>query len=230
MPAYNEHEAIADVVAAWAKELDALGIDYELTVYDDGSTDATGAVLQDLAARIPRVNVTSQTNRGHGPTILRGYDEARGEWVFQTDSDGEIPPTEFSDLWARRNEYDFLLGYRGDRRSTLARRLITQGSRLTVWVLFGTAIRDVNSPYRLMRRTWLQAILPRLPGDAFAPNVILAGLAARGRLRIYEHPVPYHTRRAGTVSLVRFKLWRGAFRSLVETVAVAVSCARSRLT
>ena len=230
MPAYNEEEAIAEVVSAWVNELDALGIDYELRVYDDGSTDKTAAVLRDLATRLPRVVATSQTNRGHGPTILRGYREARGEWVFQTDSDGETPATAFRELWVRRDQYDFLLGHREGRRSPLTRRIVSSASRLAVRVLFGTAIRDVNSPYRLMRRTWLQAVLPGLPRDAFAPNVILTGLAARGRLRVDEHPVPYRARRTGMGSLVAFRLWKGAFRSLVETVAVAVGCARDSST
>lgn len=228
MPAYNEEEAIADVVGSWVKELDALGIDYELRVYDDGSTDNTAAVLRDLATRLPRVIATSQTNRGHGPTILRGYREARGEWVFQTDGDDETPATAFRELWVRRAACDFLLGYREGRRSPLARRMVTAGSRLAVRVLFGSAIRDVNSPYRLMRRTWLQTVLPRIPADAFAPNVILTGLAARGRLRISEHPVPYRARRTGTDSLVAAKLWKGAFRSLAQTVVVTIRCARDR--
>jgi glycosyltransferase involved in cell wall biosynthesis len=191
-------------------------------VYDDGSTDKTGAVLRDLTVHIPRLVVISQTNRGHGPTILRGYREARGEWVFQTDSDGEIPAAPFRELWARRTAYDLLLGYRSRRRLAPARRIVTYGSRLAVWALFGSAVRDVNSPFRLVRREWLHATLPRMPADAFAPNVILAGLAARGRLRIHEQPVPYRARPTGKGSLVASRLWRGACRSLIETVAVAV--------
>lgn len=222
MPAYNEEDAVGDVVGSWAKELDALGIDYEMRVYDDGSTDATGAVLRGLAARMPRVIAVSQANRGHGPTILGGYRQSRGTWVFQTDSDGEIPAAGFADLWVRREEYDLLLGYRTGRRAPLGRRVVTRGCRLAVRALFGAAVRDVNTPYRLMRRSWLQLVLPRIPGDAFAPNVILTGLAGRGGLRIYEHAVPYHARKTGTGSLVALRLWRGAFRSLVETVRVAL--------
>ena len=79
MPVYNEAAAIGGVVRSWAAELDRLGIDYEMRVYDDGSRDQSAAVLEQLSNEVPRLLVTRHSNRGHGPTILRGYREARGE-------------------------------------------------------------------------------------------------------------------------------------------------------
>ncbi len=152
MPVYNEAAAIGDVVRAWAKELDRLGIDYEMRVYDDGSRDATATVLEELSHEVPRLLVTRHSNRGHGPTILRGYREARGEWVFQSDSDGEMEPDSFSLLWDRRADYDFLFGIRGGREWTPPRWVMTRASRLAVRMLFGKGVLDVNTPYRLMRR------------------------------------------------------------------------------
>jgi cellulose synthase/poly-beta-1,6-N-acetylglucosamine synthase-like glycosyltransferase len=84
MPVYNEVAAVGAVVASWAAVLERLGIDYELLVYDDGSTDGTGAALDALAAALARLRVTHHANRGHGPSIMRGYAEATGRWVFQT--------------------------------------------------------------------------------------------------------------------------------------------------
>src|SRR5438445_3120274 len=90
MPAYNEAGAIREVVGGWDRQLGSLGVRYEIRVYDDGSRDGTGDLIAALAREHPTVAAVRQTNRGHGPTILRGYHEARGEWVFQTDSDDEI--------------------------------------------------------------------------------------------------------------------------------------------
>jgi len=222
MPAYNEERGIAVVISAWMAELDRLGIDYEFLVYDDGSRDKTGRVLAELAAGRPRLTARSQPNRGHGPTILSGYREARGEWVFQTDSDGEMAPAGFEALWNHREQYDFLVGYRQHRRSAFTRRIVTAASRLVVWVLFGRGVRDVNSPYRLMRRSCLTAMLRLLPETAFAPNVIVSGLAGRMRLRTYEAPVPHCGQRTVTVSLDKWKLWETAARCFVETAGVAL--------
>jgi len=221
MPAYDEAGVIGEVVMGWDRQLAALGVPYEIRVYDDGSRDGTGDLLAGLARERPTITAVRQSNRGHGPTILRGYREARGEWVFQTDSDGEMGPESFPLVWERRHEADIVLGYRAGRAAPPARRLVTAVARWTVRLCFGARARDANAPYRLYRRVVLERLLPAVPPDAFAPNVILSGLAARERLRIVEVPVPYRTRRTGQSSIVRWKLWRAAARSFLQTLRVA---------
>lgn len=221
MPAYNEEASIRFVLEDWIEELDRLQIDYEILAYDDGSSDATGRLLETLSRENPRIQARSHANIGHGPTILQGYHEARGQWVFQVDADGEMSPAGFEALWEVRSDHDFLFGYRSGRHSDWGRMAITQASRWTVWVLFGKAVRDVNTPYRLMRQSCLEVMLELLPDDTFAPNVVLSGLAIRGRLRIAEQPVVHQGRPAGQVSLGGWQLWMSALRSLVQTLRIA---------
>jgi len=227
MPVYNEAAVIADVVTSWLRELERLGMDYELLAYDDGSRDETGRILERLGERAPGLVVTRQANSGHGPTILRGYREARGEWVFQVDSDDEMGPESFAELWQQREGYDLLVGRRHQRNAPLPRRLITRLARVTVRALFGRAVTDVNAPYRLMRRSCLVALLSAIPAKTFAPNVIISGLAARRGLRAREIEVPHRGRRTGTVSIVRWRLWKAAVLAFAQTVVIAVR-ARSR--
>jgi dolichol-phosphate mannosyltransferase len=222
MPVYNESDTVGRVVCAWSDELDRLKIGYELLVYDDGSRDGTAAVLSQLAGTRPRLVVKSHANIGHGPTISKGYREATGAWVFQVDSDDEMTPSGFEQLWARRADYDLLLGCRRDRHLRLARRTISGGSRAVVRVLFGRGLWDVNTPYRLIRKSALTAMVPRIPAGAFAPNVIMAGLAARDRLRIYQIWVAYRQRRVGTGAIAGWRQWRAAFRCAIETASVAL--------
>lgn len=222
MPTYDEEASIRGVVEQWTATLDALGVAYELRVYDDGSRDGTGAILEALAAAHPTVVAVRHANRGHGPTILRGYHEARGEWVFQVDSDDEMSPEHFGAVWDRRHEADLVLGYRTGRASTAVRQLVTAGSRLAVRLLFGAALRDVNTPFRLYRRTALAQLLRTVPMDTFAPNVILAGLAVRSGLRVFEVPVPHRARRAGTSSIAGARRLLGvSATALVQTVRAA---------
>ena len=223
MPVYNEEAALPGVLSAWTTELDRLGLDYRLCVYDDGSGEGTVRALEELARRHPRIAVYRHSNRGHGPTILRGYREAEGEWVFQVDSDGEMSPAGFESLWRRRDDYDLLIGSREGREEPPLRWLITAVSRLTVRALFGRGVRDVNAPYRLIRRSRLQELLRDLPGEPFAPNVILSGLAARARLRIEELPVPCEGRRLGRSSLTSPRILKGSVRSFFETIRAALT-------
>ncbi len=190
--------------------------------------DATPDVLSSLAEENPRLVVTRHENRGHGPTILRGYREASAPWVFQTDSDGEMDVGGFAELWKQRDDYDFLFGIRAGRQSSPARWLVTRVSRLSVWLLFARGVSDVNTPFRLMRSDALSPLLAGLSDDLFAPNVILSGLAAKAGLRIYETPVAFLGRRHGGGSLVSFNILRPAARSLAQTIGVAFSRKRSR--
>ncbi|MDD5757417.1 MAG: glycosyltransferase, partial [bacterium] len=93
MPVYNEAEGVTRVVTDWVKELSSLNIDFRINIYNDGSKDRTSEKLEFLGQTNKRIKVYHKKNSGHGPTILLGYNENKGsEWIFQVDSDGEMPP------------------------------------------------------------------------------------------------------------------------------------------
>jgi hypothetical protein len=105
---------------------------------------------------------------------------------------------------------------------------VSAGSRAAVHLLIGRGVRDVNSPYRLMRRSALLPLLDLMPADPFAPNTLLSGLAARAGLRILEVPVPHEGRRSGRGSLNARRLLAGVARSLRDTALTAVRVRRRR--
>lgn len=228
MPVYNEGEGVGPVLREWCGVLRQLSVDFTVALYDDGSADETAAALAELARELPEIRLTRQTNRGHGPTILRGYREARSAWVFQTDSDGEIPATEFPRLWERREGHDFILGRRTGRPQSGARKLVSRVARTLIRIAFGSGITDVNSPCRLMRRERLEPLLDELPADLFAPNVALSGLALARRLRVLEIPVRFEPRTFGQGSLVSWRIVRVALRCGFETCAVALRTRTAR--
>jgi dolichol-phosphate mannosyltransferase len=121
-----------------------------------------------------------------------------------------------------RDRYDFLLGEREGRRSSMHRKVLTGGSRAVVALLFGRAVVDVNSPYRLMRGQWLRSVLPLIPTDAAVPNIILTGLASKTRARIFATPVPYVARRYGTTSLNLRRIGYLAVRAVIDAAKVAL--------
>lgn len=220
MPVYNEAECIEAVVTEWDQTFIKLGISYKLLVYNDGSKDNTAGVLSRFAGS-RTVQVINKTNSGHGPTILRGYRDAVecAEWVFQCDSDGEMLPEAFPALWERREQYDALFGYRDGRIQAKGRALISAVSRCAVRMLYGTGVKDVNTPYRLMRAEILKDIISGIPEDTFAPNVIVSGEFNRRKCRIYNTPVPHRHRRTGQVSIVKWKLWKAAVKSLTQVAS-----------
>jgi len=166
------------------------------------------------------VEVIHKANSGHGPTILQGYRKASqlADWVFQCDSDDEIRAEHFPVFWRKREHFDGLFGVRVGRRQGLARSVISLGSRTIVRCLFGQAVRDVNTPYRLMRANLLRPIVERIPADTFAPNVLISGVLAKARLRILNLAVPHECRQTGSVSLVKRRLCRAVLKSFRQTL------------
>lgn len=223
MPCYNEESAIPAVIDKWTKELNAIGMNYKIHVYNDGSQDMTLQILHDIALTNQLLVIHDKENTGHGPTILNAYREnVDSDWIFQIDSDDEMSPTSFRLLWEKRNNYDFLIGKRENNKRPVTRKLISFISRVTVRIFYGKGIWDVNSPYRLMRTAKLKESFFTIPGDTFAPNVILSGIASLKRLKYIEVPVPHQNRQTGEVSIKKLKLLKAVVRSFFQTMAYRI--------
>ena len=223
MPVYNEEKIVAQVAESWLAMLDGLGIGYELVAIVDGATDASEQVLRAVAERHPRLVVDAKPNSGHGPTILRGYRRGvvTAEWVFQTDSDDEMPAASFRELWELRHDMDGVMGIRSGRNQPLGRRVITRAARLTARAAFGCRLADVNCPYRLMRSSALAPLLAPIPDNTFAPNVVLSGMLSRSGARLAQVPVPHHHRSTGVVSILGWRALRAAVRSFGQTLRLS---------
>lgn len=221
MPVFNEEEAVEASIGGCLETLAATGASFRAVVLDDGSTDRTPEVLARFAGD-PRVEVVRKPNSGHGPTILQGYRRVAplARWVFQLDSDGEIPISSFADLWAARDGADAVVGVRTRRTQTLPRRLLTRGSRLAVRLLFGDAVTDVNCPFRLIRGEVLARLVDRVPPDTFAPNVALSGLLARERRRVANVPVPVIASSCRTASLAGWRAVGTGLQAFQQTLAI----------
>lgn len=227
LPVYNEQAGITSVVTDWHGQLEALDLDFEICAYDDGSRDGSLRALEAVADELPRVVVRHHRNRGHGPTILRGYAEASGQFIAQCDSDGEFEASCFETLWRRREDAPVILGRRVGRRQDRVRRLVSSASRAATRLLFGPGARglDVNTPLRLMRGAWLRRALTVVEPDTFAPNVVLTGLAARAG-DVAQVDVACGGRQWGDDSLGArpfgsWTLWRAAVRAMGQTVAAS---------
>ncbi len=212
IPAYNEEANLPDVVAGWHAVAEKLGGETLLVVVNDGSKDATGTVLKELAKTHSRLVALDKPNGGHGSACLFGYSyalENGADYVFQTDSDGQTLPEEFPAFWDRRNDFDAVIGYRRGRQDGFSRKVVTKVLKLVVWVVFGQWLTDINTPFRLMRSDLLAEFLKRIPAGYNLPNVILTVLfARRGKGRVLFLPITFRPRQAGKNSINLKKISR----------------------
>ena len=217
IPVYNESACIEQVTLDWVRVFDKL--DGRLIAVDDGSKDGTGAILDRLAENEPRLLVHHQQNAGHGAAILAGYHMAitlAPDYIFQTDSDNQIKPSEFWRLWERREQSPLVLGVRQDRNDAAHRLAVMRILKGFNLLIFGTRIRDANAPFRLMRTTFLQGALRQFPRDVFAPNIFLSLIAAKSPVAVLEVPVQHFRRSTGIESLNLRKLVRICLRCTKE--------------
>ncbi len=97
-PCYNEQDNVTRTVEQALAVLEKAGADFEVIIVDDGSSDATGQIADEIAARNSRVKVVRHpANLGYGAALKSGFKAATKELVFYTDGDGqfdigEMPP------------------------------------------------------------------------------------------------------------------------------------------
>ncbi len=219
IPIYNEEGSVAKVLRSWNAELDKLAINYEIHVYNDGSRDDTAEIIETEIKANSAIILHNKPNSGHGPTILLGYQEndSRAEWLFQVDSDDEMGPEWFYKLWNIRQDHEFIVGKRYERKSSFYRRMISMMARLSVQVLFGACVYDVNCPYRLMRSATFKECFDIIPPRTFAPNVLISGWASWHNIKTIEIHIPHRSRYSGRVSLSLWKVIRESIRSFWQT-------------
>jgi len=213
MPVYNEVSTVNQVID---RVLD-LGLDVELIVVDDGSTDGTRQVLSAWDDERVRV-ILHEHNQGKGAAVRTGYQHATGEIVTIQDADLELNPAEIPSLIQPiiDGTADVVYGSRfvhgWNHRSALnayANRFL---SGLTN-ILYGTNIRDMEACYKVFRTELLQRFTLRANRFDFEPE-ITAKLSKMG-LKIVELPVSYEPREFIDGKKIH---WRDGFEAIFTLV------------
>ena len=152
--AFNDEATIASLVGDALAVLPTLADDYEVIVVDDGSTDSTPAVLDELARSEPRLRVVRhETNRGYGGALRTGVASATKELIFYTDGDGQYDVRELALLRPHLTEaVDIVNGYKIKRADEWQRRALGAAYNRLAHLLFSIPIRDVDCDFRLLRR------------------------------------------------------------------------------
>ncbi len=218
LPTYNERE---NVSALAPRVLDALyGVDCEVIVVDDGSPDGTGEVVREMGESDSRVRLVQRGGKaGLSSAVFAGAAVAQGPFVAVLDADLSHDPEELPGMLAKAEEgYDVVVGSRfvagaGFDGQPMSRQLVSLTLNLVARALLLLPQRDVLTGYALCRRE----VITGMPTRHSAPGFkwLLESLATQRELRVYEWPVVFRNRCAGSSKA-------GAR----EAVALAGLCAR----
>ena len=223
IPAYNEEANIRSVIAQWHPVVEKTGQGSRLVVIDDGSRDHTYQTASELKKQYSQLVVLTKENQGHGATVLYGYKYAirkGADYVFQTDSDGQTLPSEFSAFWKNRGKCGLLIGQRVHRGDGVSRLFVTRVLRLVLLVVFRVWIKDANAPYRLMRCSQLQEVLKKVPKDFFLSNVLITVIYTKKRLGVHYYPISFLPRQGGENSINLKKIFGIGKKSFRQFLAL----------
>ena len=195
VPVYNEQSTICRVIGS----IFALPLPLEVIAVDDGSTDGTAELLEELQAQLPHLHVIYQgRNLGKGSALRRGFAAAQGSIVVIQDADLEYDPRDIPSLVEplAKNEADVVYGSRFlyPRRSgtsvvhRLGNRLLTSASNAVT----GWRLTDMETGFKAFRRELLDQI--DLEQDGFGIEVELTAKLAAQNVRLVEQPITYVAR------------------------------------
>jgi glycosyltransferase involved in cell wall biosynthesis len=219
VPAYNESGTIDEVL----ERVERLGLDRQIIVVNDGSTDGTAQILERWAVR-EGVVVINQENRGKGAAIRAAISHLDGEITVIQDADMEYDPFDVPQLIEpiERGAADVVYGSRlsGGRpqRAYMFWHLV--GNRflsLVTNLLFNTTLSDMETGYKAFRTEVLRSLDLRENDFAIEPEI--TGQVCKLKLRIYELPIAYYGR---TYAEGKKITWRDGFKALWTLVRVRV--------
>ena len=212
-PAFNEEGNIRRTVDAALTVLPKVAMSWEIIVVDDGSSDATAAICDDLKARYPEIHMIRHgRNRGYGAALKSGIMAAKYDLIFFSDSDGQFDLRELQQLICWSEDYDIVAGCRAKRQDPLHRRINALGWNILVRLVLGIKIRDIDCAFKLFRREVFDQVQIRCVG-AMVNTEILAQ-ATRLGMRIHQVKVNHFPRRHGKQSGANVHVIIKAFREL----------------
>lgn len=175
VPAYNEAEAIGPVMADLHAELKKRGLEFEIIVVDDGSSDGTAKAVNPAHARV----ISHPTNGGYGRALLTGIEAAKHEWVLMIDADGSYPPAEILKLFDYAPAFDLIIGVRAGTHfwGTPTKAFLRWVYRRLARFIVGEHVPDANSGLRLVRKSLVDQRGPvRCLGYSFTTTMTLTSL------------------------------------------------------
>jgi dolichyl-phosphate beta-glucosyltransferase len=224
VPAYNEERRLPGNLSTIISYLKEKPYSSEIIVVDDGSTDETQRIAQDLlcSSSVPGRVIRYTPNRGKGHAVRRGFSESRGVIFLFTDADLSTPIEEFDRLYAAlESGADVAIASRALRDSNVQvhqpwyRERMGKGFNLLVRMVAIRGICDTQCGFKAFRGDAIRPMLPHLVVDGFAFDVEILLLARKRGMRIEQIPVRWRDDPNTRVSAIR-----DSSRMLMELLAI----------
>lgn len=223
IPAFNQEDEIGAMVTATDQVIRQAGLDAEIIVVSDGSTDNTAAAAAAAGTRTFLRVIEYSPNRGKGQALKTGSLEASGQWIAWIDADLDLHPDQIPKFRREciERQLDALIGSKRHPRSQvdypLRRQLYSWMYQFLIRLLFRFNVRDTQVGLKIFRNDVLDAVLPRAVVKRYAFDVEVLAIARRlGFERISEAPITLTYQFSGSGITTR-----SVMQALIDTAAIA---------
>lgn len=196
IPLYNEAESLPELEAWIARVMKENGFSYEIWFVNDGSTDNSWQVIEELRRKNPCVKgVSFRRNYGKSPALFMGFEKVQGDVVITMDADLQDSPDEIPELYRMitQDGYDLVSGWKKKRYDPLSKTIPTKLFNATARKVSGIKLHDFNCGLKAYRREVVKSI--EVYGDMHRYIPYLAKNA--GYTRIGEKVVHHRARKYG---------------------------------
>lgn len=205
MPALNEADNLPEFVPEVCKTLESEGLQFEILIVDDGSTDDTPAVAARLAAQHNLRCIRLRRNFGKSAALQAGFASTKAKYVVLMDADGQDDPSEVPGLIAKlRDGFDLVTGSRMIRQDRFVKRVTSKLFNRVTSAFTGVPGTDFNSGLKAMRREVAEQL--NLYGELHRYIPVLAHWSG---FRVTEVPVNHRPRLHGRSKFGSARFWRG---------------------
>ena len=217
IPAKDEELITGDTVNLVVNLLQEISADYEIILIDDGSSDNTGSIMDDLRSRNERIKVIRhRRNEGIGVSLKSGFSAASKDIILYLDMDLPVETKDITKAVSllRENDCDIVSAYRHNwRRESALHGFFSYAYNKLITLLFGIRIKDINFACKAFRRK----ILERIPIESRTSFVKAEFLLKADKIgcKIIQFPVRFNRRREGKS---KFNNLRRILEILVETI------------
>lgn len=200
IPAYNEEKRLPKTLGAIDEYLPRQSYGYEILVVNDGSTDKTTRVIQNLKSRIQNLRlVDNKENHGKGYVVRQGLLEAKGKYRLFSDADNSTSIDQVEKMLPELERgHDIVIGSRDIKGAVLEppqplhRRLLGEGFKLLRKIIVGPwDIQDTQCGFKMFSAGAVEDIFPRLKINRWAFDVEVLAVAKKLGYKIKEVPVTW---------------------------------------
>jgi len=216
LPMFNESQNIRRTIGTIKNLAKQLADDYEIVVVDDASTDASVRLVEEVAATDDVIKLFClKKNTKFGGAFAKGFEEARKDVIVYMDSDMPVKLEDIKESIPFIADFDIVTGYSKVKKGdTVFRKIVSRTYNFLVESLFGLNVKDINSGYKVVRKSVIEGIkfISRSP----FVDVELFLYAKRKNCTIHQFPLIFMPRDGGRSYIARLPVILATFMDMIK--------------